>query len=400
MQDFLIGRQQIFDRDLKIFAYELLFRDAHGKGPGEIEATWASNQVIVNSLLEEGLERVVGPYRAFINFTRDNLLHGTAQLLPKDKVVVEILESVAVDDAIVEAVSGLAREGYTIALDDFVLSKEWIPLIRLAHIVKLDILALTPETGRRYIRELSRFKLKFLAEKVETREQYTDYREMGCDYFQGFLFSRPNLVQGKKIGAGQHAVIRLLAEINRNDIEIADLTASISRDAGLSYRLLRYINGSSLFRVQQQIESITHAILLLGIKEVRRWANLVALASFPDTPKALMILSLSRAKMCECLAILARRTNSDEYFLTGLMSLLDQMLGVELHEVIDDLPLSGEVIRALVDREGELGEALRCTIEYECWHVDALRFRDLSLADIGQAYIDSVAWANEIAQDL
>lgn len=400
MQDFVIGRQQIFDRELKIYAYELLFRDIHGRGPGVVEATAASNQIIVNSLLEHGLERVVGPHRAFINFTRDNLLSGTARLLPKEKVVVEILESVEVDDAVVDAVNDLVREGYTIALDDFMLSREWLPLVELAHIIKLDILQIDVETGRRYIRELSRLGIQFLAEKVETLEQYTAYRQMGCDYFQGFWFGRPNLVQGKKMGAGQHAVIRLLSQINRPGIELMELAEVISLDAGLSYKLLRYLNGSALFRIPKRIESIPQALLLLGLKEIRRWATLIALTSFPNTPKDLILQSLSRAKMCELLAHAMQRPNTGEYFLTGLMSLLDQMLGVELHEFIEDLPLSPEVIRALLDRQGLLGEALHCALEYERWHLDTLRFGDLSLAQIGETYVESIAWAHEVAAAL
>lgn len=400
MQEFLIGRQQIFDRDLKVFAYELLFRDAQGRGPQEVEATDASNQVIVNSLLEEGLERVVGPHRAFINFTRDNLLEGTAHLLPKDKVVVEVLESVAIDDALIDAMAVLARDGYMIALDDFVLSDEWLPLIKLAHIVKLDILNMSTDTGRRYIELLRRFSVKFLAEKVETHEQYAEYREMGCDYFQGFLFSRPNLVQGKKAHTGQHAVIRLLAEINRADVKISELAQAISMDARLSYKLLRYINTSAAFGIPKKIDSIQHAILMLGFKEIRRWANLLALVSFPSAPKELIVVSLTRAKMCERLAVAARLANSEEYFLTGLMSMLDQMLGVALEEVIADLPLAENVVHGLERREGLLGEALNCVIDYECWRLDTIRFSTLTVADIGHAYMDSVAWANELASAL
>jgi len=400
MQEFLIGRQQIFDRNLNVFAYELLFRDANGRAPQSVEATEASNEVIVNSLLEEGLERVVGPHRAFINFTRENLLSGTAMLLPKDKVVIEVLESVEVDDTLVQAVAELARLGYMIALDDFVFSDRWLPLIKLAHFIKLDIHQLTHQTSLQYISQLKEFSVSFLAEKVETSKQYADYRALGCDYFQGFLFNKPNVVQGKRVGTGQYAIIRLLAEINRMNTEVSDLAQAISLDMGLSYKLLRYINNSALFRLPRKVESIQRAIVYLGMQEVRRWANLLALASFPRTPKELIILSLARAKMCELLAASSRQSNIEEFFLTGLMSMLEQLLHVQLQQVLEDLPLAEEVVQALLHGQGLLGDALQCAINYECWSLDAVNFEGLTLGEIGRAFKDSVAWANAAASSL
>ena len=400
IQDFLIGRQQIVDRKLNIFGYELLFRDVHGRAPDQVGGTEASNQVIVNSLLEEGLNRIVGPYRAFINFTRDNLLNGTALLLPKERVVVELLESVSVDEAVVKACQDLACEGYLIALDDFVYTEERLPLVRMAHIIKLDVHQLSPELSRQYISALGRSRLKFLAEKVETREQYDEFFGLGCDYFQGFLFSRPNIVQGKRVGAGQHAIIRLLAEINRPGIEPSDLAKAISLDVGLSYKLLRYINHSVLFRLPKKVESIHRAVVYLGLKEIRRWANLVCLASFPDTPREVIILSLTRAKMCELLGEAAQMREPDQYFLTGLMSMLDQLTGIPLDKVLGDLPLADEVTRALLFHEGMLGGALTCATDYECWDLEHVGFAKMPVMEIGRAYVESLSWANEVTSSI
>jgi EAL and modified HD-GYP domain-containing signal transduction protein len=400
MPNFLIGRQQILDRNMNVFAYELLFRDANGQGPQFTEATEASNRVIVDSLLEGGLDRIVGPHRAFINFTRENLLCGTAKLLPKDRVVIEVLESVEVDHELVQAVRELARSGYMIALDDFVFSDAWLPLIQVAHIIKLDILQLTTETSLRYISSLKKMSVRFLAEKVETHDQYAAYRELGCDYFQGFLFSRPHIIRGRRVGAGQHAVMRLLAEINRANVTFDDLVQSISLDVGLSYKLLRYINNSVMFRLPRKVESIRRAVLCLGMREVRRWANLVALASFPKMPKELIVMSLVRARMCELLAASSSRDELDEFFLTGLMSMLEQLTNVELKDILSDLPLPEEVVRALLLREGPLGDALRCAVNYECWNLDAVGFAGLTMAEIGQVYRDAVAWANDAVSSL
>ena len=400
MQNFLIGRQQIVDRNLGVFAYELLFRDTSGRAPQQEEATEASNQVIVNSLLEMGLHPIVGPHRAFINFTRDNLLGGTAQLLPKDKVVIEVLETVAIDDALINAVQSLAKEGYMVALDDFVYDDAWLPLIKAANIIKLDILQVSPDISRRYIANLQKYKLRFLAEKVETQEQFAEYHAMGCDYFQGFLFSRPNVVEGRRLGTGQHAIVRLLADINRADIDFVKLADTISLDVGLSYKLLRYINNSSLFRLPQKVDSIHRAILCLGLHEVRRWASLVALASFPDTPKEVLVLSLARAKMCELLSSFSGLQNVDEFFLTGLMSMLDRMTGVPLPEIVVDLPLAETVIAALLTHKGPLGDALSCSTHYECWDLDQVGFQNLPMTEIGRAFVEGVVWANDMISSL
>lgn len=400
MQEFLIGRQQILDRDQNVFAYELLFRDSDGRAPQQTEATEASNQVIVNSILEAGLDHVVGPHRAFINFTRDNLLSGTALLLPKDKVVIEVLETVAIDDALVESVHKLAREGYLIALDDFVFSEAWLPLIRAANIIKLDVQSESMDTCRSYITKFRKLPIKFLAEKVETQEQFMDCHAMGCAYFQGYYFSKPKIVQGKRMGASQHALLRLLVEINRPDIDVDALAKIISTDAGLSYKLLRYINTSALFRLPKKVESINRAVFYLGLNETRRWANLMALAGFPDTPAEIIMLALARAKMCELLAVAAKLRNGDQYFLAGMMSMLDKMMGVELAEALKDLPLSEEVLAALLRREGNLGAGLTCANQFELWQLDDAKFQNLAIGEIGQAYMSGVVWANDIIAEL
>lgn len=400
MQEFLIGRQPILDRNQVVFAYELLFRDAQGRPPQHTEATEASNQVIVNSLVEEGLDRLVGQHRALINFTRDNLLQGTALLLPKDKVVIEVLETVRVDDSLIQSVQELARQGYMIALDDFVFKREWLPLIKTAHIIKLDIQTIAQNIAQRYIQKLNRLSIKFLAEKVETQDEFEAYCALGCEYFQGYFFSRPKIVKGKRIGAGQHAVVRLLAEINRANIDIDTLADIISTDAGLSYKLLRYINNSSFFALPQKLDSISRAILCLGMTETKRWANLIALAGFPETEPEIIMLALARAKMCELLAVSSRQKHVENFFLTGLMSMLDKMMGIQLETALEDLPLAEEVLAALLRQEGPMGECLACATAFENWQLEQAKFGSLSLGEVGQAYKDAVIWANEVMSSM
>lgn len=398
-KDFLIGRQQIFDRDLRVFAYELLFRDINGNTVETFGPTAASNQVIVDSLLEYGLDQIVGAQLAFINLTRENLLSQTPFLLPKERVVIEVLEDVHVDEALIQALQNLVKQGYRIALDDFVFDERWLPLIEMAHIIKLDIQRITPAASEWLLQRLKTLPIRFLAEKVETQEQYLEYRALGCEYFQGFFFSRPNMVRGKRLHTSQHAVLQLLAKINRPNISIPELARTISMDVGLSYKLLRYIN-SAFYALPRQIDSLKFAITYMGIREIQRWASLISLASFPDQPREFVKIALIRAKMCESLAASLNVPNSEQFFLVGLMSTIDQLLETSLDDAVASLPLSGEVKDALVSRSGLAGEALNCTINYECWKLNMVHFENLELPEIGKIHLESIAWANRIFQVL
>jgi EAL and modified HD-GYP domain-containing signal transduction protein len=376
MHDFLIGRQQILDRDLATFGYELLFRH------------------VADSLLEHGLERIIGPHVAFINFTRENLLSEVAWLLPKDRVVIEIVEDIVVDEAVVEVVRQLGKEGYTIALDDFVFSENWLPLIRLAKIIKLDVQQTPLEKCRDIIARLAEFPLRFLAEKVETAEQFQAYYDLGCHYFQGFWFSRPSILKGKRLEANQLGVLQLLAKINDPDAPFDECAETISLDVTLSYKLLRYIN-SVFFSLPRKIDSLRYAVTFLGFREVRRWTSLLLLSDFSDRPREIVNLALVRARMCESLATLGRIENSDHFFLVGLLSTIDRLLNMPLEEALAGLPFSEAVRDALLSHGGPAGEALACVINYEHWRHEEARFANLTPAEIGRVYLESVAWAYE-----
>lgn len=191
MTDFLIGRQQILDNNLNIFAYEILFRGSHFDLNKQDEAASATNQVITDTIVEIGLNEIVGPHKAFINFTTQNILEKTPLNLPKDRIVIEVLESVAVDLRIINSLRELSEAGYIIALDDFVLTDEWRPLLEFADIIKLDILADGLEGTRRLIEQLKPYKLKLLAEKVETHQAFETLKSWGCELFQGFFSADP-----------------------------------------------------------------------------------------------------------------------------------------------------------------------------------------------------------------
>jgi c-di-GMP phosphodiesterase len=398
MADFIIGRQQIFDKDLNIYAYELLFRgkdfdltDKHG-------ATLATNQIITDSILEMGLNNLVGIHKAFINFTTENILEKTPLTLPSDRVVIEVLENVEIDLTVTNNLREFSQQGYTIALDDFVFSDEWYPLLEFANIIKLDVMAMGEAKTREVVKDLKPFNIQLLAEKVEAHEEFRYLKELGFDYFQGYFFHKPNLVAGKRLAVNQIAAIKLLTLINNPDVEFADLTKAISQDVGLSYKLLHYIN-SAFFTLPSKMESIQRAISYLGLKEVKRWSNILTLAALSSKPEAALQNALIRGKMCEEIGKLIGE-KADHFFLIGILSSLDTILDIPLEEALQQLPLADDIVSAILNKQGSPGEALECIINYEQWNLTGMHFKNLGQSQISEAYFKSITWATDVLNNL
>ena len=394
MANFIIGRQQILDQKLNIYAYELLFRGKDFDLNDKNEATQATNQIITDSILELGLNNLVGTHKAFINFTTQNILEKTPLSLPKDRIVIEVLENVDIDLRIINNLKEFSQQGYTIALDDFVFSDEWCPLLEFANIIKLDVMEMGEARTREAIKQLKPFNIQLLAEKVETHEEFRYLSELGCDYFQGFFFHKPNLVAGKRLGVNQTAALRLLTIINNPDIEFDKLSKAISLDVGLSYKLLHYIN-SAFFALPSKMESIHRAISYLGLKELKRWSNILTLAALSNKPEATLQNALIRGKMCELLGNLIGE-KSDHFFLIGILSSLDSILDLPLEEALQQLPLADDVVSAILNKQGLAGEALECVINYERWHLSGMYFRNLDQKLISEAYFKSITWAKDV----
>jgi EAL and modified HD-GYP domain-containing signal transduction protein len=398
MADFIIGRQQILDRDLKIYAYELLFRGQGFDLNDRDEATQATNQIITDSILEIGINNIVEDHRAVINFTTQNILEKTPLSLPKERIVIEVLENVKIDLRVINNLREMSQQGYLIALDDFVFTEEWKPLVEFANIIKLDVLEMGEASVREAIAQLAPYNLKILAEKVETHSEYKYLRELGCDYFQGFFFSKPNLVEGKRMGVNQLAAVRLLTTINHPDVEFEELTKVISEDVGLSYKLLHYIN-SAFFSIPTKIESINQAISYLGMNELKRWINILMLSSLSDKPVVVMQNALIRGKMCELLAqIIGQKTA--HFFLIGMLSSLDSILDISLEEALEQLPLGDDIIDAILHHKGLGGEALNCVLSYEHWDTGSIAFGNVDQVKIGHAYMESINWATKVMSNV
>ncbi len=394
MQDIFIGRQPIYDKKLQLMAYELLFRDSESNRASFHDGDQATSAVILNTFTEFGLERIVGQHRAFINLTRGFLLGEYPLPLSSERVVLEILEDIRIDDEIIAAVRGLAKNGFAIALDDFIYHPDLQPLVDVADYIKLDVLDMDRQTVREHVELLRRQPLKLLAEKVETQDDFAFCKELGFDYFQGYFFCKPNIIKGRRTPTNQLAMLRLLSKLNNPDIPIEELEALIIQDVALTYRLLRYIN-SAQFTTNRNIDSVRKALLMLGLKTLRSLASLVVMSRVDDKPSELVTTALVRARLCEQLAKHLGEPQLDRYFTTGLFSILDALLDLSMDDILDALPLANEIKAALLHHEGELGRVLRCTVacdqgdwsKVDCT-IDAERLREI--------YLEAIVWADEI----
>jgi EAL and modified HD-GYP domain-containing signal transduction protein len=397
--DVFLARQPIFDRRQKVYGYELLFRAGIENVFRDVDPGRATATSIANAFLVLGLESLIADTQAFINMPRDLLVGDYALVLPRDRTVVEILETVEPDAEVVEACRRLKRAGYLLALDDYVDSAAWRPLVQLADIVKVDVLSTTEEQQRALVKELARRGLRLLAEKVETADTFAAAAEMGYELFQGYFFSRPVMVAGRDVPAVKLHYLQLLAALHRPELKFEELEAIVKRDVALSYKLLRYIN-SAFFGHLRPVESLREALMRVGEKRIRMWASLLAMVAMSgDRPPELIEQAVTRARFCESLAAEAGLApRAEDLFLLGMFSLIDVVVGRPLAELLDALPVAADVKRALLGEPNALRPFHECAVAYERGDWPALGEAVGRLGVVEDCvpvhYVDAVAWAH------
>ena len=368
MEEAFIGRQAILDQQKNVYAYEILFRSGLKNAfDPNLDGNVATQSVMVNAMLDFGMNKLVSDKRAFINFTEQNLLTRAPKLLPSETVVVEILENVQPTPEILEAVKELKEAGYKIALDDFVLLPGYEPLIEMADIIKVDFRITESPEERKKMREILPKHVRLLAEKIETDEEFQQALAYGYVLFQGYFFCKPTILQQKRLTSNALSKMRLLREINRQNVDFSAITGVISSDTNLVHKLLTYINSAGV-GLANHVSNLKQATVLLGASGVRRWVTLVSLQTFSeDKPPELFTLSLMRAKFCELIAAKLKRSGltADTGFLLGMFSLLDVLLNLPMEEVLKEVNLSDELTDALLGKDNDLRRLLDLVIAYE-----------------------------------
>jgi c-di-GMP-related signal transduction protein len=408
MENIFIARQPIVDRSGSLVAFELLFRSARDMTvSGVVDNTHATAQVLVNAFGEMGIAEVLGVHKGFVNLEAEMLHSDLIDLLPKGQVVLEILETVAIDKKVIARCRELKAKGYTLALDDVVqLSDDILPLLDVVEVVKLDLLMIEPGRLPGLVRDLKRYPVKLLAEKVEHHAQAKNCLEMGFDLFQGYHFARPEMLTGKRASPSRLALLRVLS-LMLNDAENREIEEALKGHADLTYNLMRMVN-SAATGLAVKISSLGQGLMVLGRQPLRRWVQLLLYASEKGNVKVspLMQLAASRGKLLELVAMQVFPGNpdyADRGFMVGMLSLLEALLDEPMADILARMSLQEDVEAALLGREGDLGELLVLCEEVETGDVGAVEralraYSGLTIDALNKAQMEALGWANEIAR--
>lgn len=399
--DIYVARQPIFDIKKCIFGYELLFRADMANFFPEIEGDSATSKLLSNSFFNIGIEKIAGSNLAFINFTQELLLKQLPLMFSQDRLVVEILEDVQPERDVIEACQEIALNGYIIVLDDFFYKPSLEPLIEIADIIKIDVRATPLEQVGGLVKKMTERGVDLLAEKVETYDEFNKAREMGFRYFQGFFFSKPEVLRGKEISTPQMQLLEIMAEVNKEDFEFNRLEKMIVRDASISYKLMRLIN-SAYFKRAKEISSIRQAIVMIGEVGIRRFLSLISMAGLAaNKPDELIKVSLVRAKFCELLGNHpGSSAETSELFTLGLFSLIDAIMDDSMENLMSQIPLSSNIKEVLISRTGDLSGYLSLVESYERgdWEEidEATNIMGIDHDDLPRQYMESLSWADSL----
>lgn len=404
-ENFFLGRQPILNRKQEIVGYELLFR-ATTANRAEFESySQASTSVITSALSNFGLHEVLGGKFGFINVYLGLFLSELLELLPIGQSVLELLETIKLDDNVAERCRELRKLGFKLALDDHIYSPEYHEFYSVVDYVKIDILETSGEQLPEIVRKLRQWPVKLLAEKVETVEQFETCAALGFDYFQGYFFERPVVLNKKRLDVSGRAMLTLLEQLTR-DAPLEEIEQTFKENPSLSYNLLRLVNSVAL-GMREKIKTLRHAILMLGTNHLRRWIQLSLFsgndARGVDNP--LLEMAAVRGRLMETLVLqkqqeTASSEQSEEAFMTGILSLLDVLFETPMAEIISHLNLNEEICAALLDRSGRLGDLLSLAEKLEMTDFDAvsllLQRYGITLDELLAAQLEAFNWRSGI----
>ncbi|HHT45782.1 MAG TPA: HDOD domain-containing protein [Firmicutes bacterium] len=396
-----VARQPIFNKYQEVFAYELLYRSGANKFYSSLNGDQASSEVITNSFLLIGLETLTRGKKAFINFTKNLLENDVATLLPNDTIVVEILQDIEPDENTLNACKKLKELGYLLALSDFCYNEKFLPLVELVDIIKINFLTTKKEEREAVVQRIGRERVNFLAEKVETMDEYIQAMKFGYSYFQGYFFSRPHILTGKDIPSFKIIYLKILQEINKPELDFDRLEEYIKMDVSLSYKLLKFINSLS-FGFRNEIRSIKQALVLLGQKELSKWLSLIALKGIGDNkPDELIITAICRARFCELIAPrVGLKDRSSDLFLMGMFSLIDAFLDRPMADILPELPISNDIKHALLGGQSRFRDVYELITSYESGNWEQLARQALKLEleekEVRECYLNSLYMSNKI----
>lgn len=397
-----VARQPILDARQQVFGYELLHRGNAGATAFAGNGDYASAQVIGDTLLAIGLDTLTDGRRAFVNLANETLLSDASSVLDPEQVVLEILEHVPATPETIDMCQSLTSRGYALALDDFEPGSQAEAFLPHARFVKLDMLALEPSLLQETAARMLRQGISVIAEKVETMADFERAKAVGCSLFQGYYFCRPTTFSANALSANQVAQMRLMAALYQPSVSLGAIEDLLKHDTSLTYRVLRTVNSAG-FGLRREVRSIREALLMLGLEQIRKWTSIWVLAGMNRGPSELVTMTVLRGRACELLGQATGRPDSDGgYFLLGLCSLLDALLGRPMSEVVKELPLDDEIRAALLGTVNQPRQVLDAIVHYEQghWLESAALTATLDLDEdcLPEAFAAALAWTRTLTR--
>lgn len=396
-----VARQPIMNHKNEVFAYELLYRtNEKNFFDQSVTSDVATSLLLMNSYYTFGIETLVGEARAFINFDKQLINADIPLLLNKNKIVVELLEDIIPDNLFIDKVRQLKQNGYTIALDDYVIDYPYIELVELADIIKVDFFGNTKEQQYKIAKMIQSKNKILLAEKVETQEVFEWARSIGYELFQGYYFAKPSMVKGKGVNDSTYQYIRIMEELNKSEPDYKTISSIIEKDVSLTYKLLKLVNSN--FTASRKITSIQHGLSILGIDSFKKWISLAMVQNLSGSkPQELMKISMTRAKFLELIGLNSKlKKQSSEMMLVGILSVLDALLEKPMTEIVQELPLSANIKNALLKEVGDYTQAYITVLrfekgEFELLH-ECVETIGVKCEEIPKFYYEAIAWAEDL----
>lgn len=403
-----LGRQAILDRDQQLAAYELLFRNSSKNFAEVTDGVQATATVIANAFTELGVAEALGTFRGFINVDEAFLFSDMLELLPRQSVVLEILETVPPTPEVVERCRALKADGFTLALDDVIqLEPQFADLLALVEIVKVDIQPLSRVQLMQLVMKLKPLGKVLLAEKVDSREQMEQCLKLGFSLFQGYYFAKPTIIAGKKLDHSQLSLMKLMGLL-LSDADTTLIEDALKPEPGLTLNLLRMTNSVGAGSTER-ITSLRHAITVLGRRQLQRWLQLLVFASGKQqgTSNPLLLLAATRGRLMELLASELRPSDNafaDQAFMAGIMSLMPALMGQPITEIVAHLGIATAVRDAVCEGTGMLGNLLKLAEASETGNLEALTANlqaldGLNAKALNRSQTQALLWANNIGRE-
>jgi EAL and modified HD-GYP domain-containing signal transduction protein len=391
--DLFIGRQPILNQDHQIVGYELLFRKGEDNFYSFEDGNEATLTVIGTTLYHIGLDKLVGNKKAYFNFTRDVLQQKFEKILPKDRVVIEILEDIELDDEAIEMLKDLKKRGYHVALDDVVSFERCANVLDYIDTVKVDWMLATDEELKRIPKELKDRKIALLAEKIETEDDFKKACEYGYEFFQGYFFSKPTVLTHKALPTRSVMSFELFKQVNPKGFCLKEASEMIKQEPALALNLLKFVNSAAM-AFRERIKSVDQAVVLLGESNIRRWIVALIVTQACKTNSALINQAVERAKFCELLApVMGLGDEGEALFLVGLFSLGERMLEQPMDKLVESIGVDPEIANTLLGQKTKYFDVLKL--------VEAQELADFEVVEsILETYSVDVEEYNNICQEV